>query len=261
MGLSRFFTELQHSFYTVTMKVMLTLLPCLCFLTGCGTLGTRLQDSALQAVRDPGVIYPAAAAVLITIDNADHELSEWAVEHTPVFGSQQDALNASDDFRNTLRWEAIVTGMATPPVHTRPSLSQRLTHVAGDVVIIESTSLVTGTLKHVTGRERPDGSNKRSLPSGHSSGAFAAMTVANRHISSLPPAWDYSLTTLNWGLAAGTAWARVEGNVHFPSDVLAGAALGRFMGLWLEYALFPDNAAIAVDLSPDSTRLGITLFY
>lgn len=30
-------------------------------------------------------------------------------------------------------------------------------------------------------------------------------------------------------ITAGTAWARVEGGVHYPSDVLAGMALGHFV--------------------------------
>ena len=34
-------------------------------------------------------------------------------------------------------------------------------------------------------------------------------------------------------LSAGTAWARVEGGVHYPSDVLAGAALGNFTAVLL----------------------------
>jgi membrane-associated phospholipid phosphatase len=38
------------------------------------------------------------------------------------------------------------------------------------------------------------------------------------------------------GLATGTAWARVEGGVHFPSEVLAGAVLGNFMGCLIHHA-------------------------
>ena len=34
-----------------------------------------------------------------------------------------------------------------------------------------------------------------------------------------------------WGLAAVLAWARVTAGIHFPRDVLAGAAVGLIAGL------------------------------
>jgi len=43
-------------------------------------------------------------------------------------------------------------------------------------------------------------------------------------------------TSLRIGLASlttGTAWARVEAGKHFPSDVLAGMALGHLIGAFI----------------------------
>jgi membrane-associated phospholipid phosphatase len=34
-------------------------------------------------------------------------------------------------------------------------------------------------------------------------------------------------------LATGVAWARVEAGAHYPSDVLAGAALGHFLSAFI----------------------------
>jgi membrane-associated phospholipid phosphatase len=34
---------------------------------------------------------------------------------------------------------------------------------------------------------------------------------------------------MTYSAAAATAWARVEANKHYPSDVLAGAAIGHFL--------------------------------
>jgi membrane-associated phospholipid phosphatase len=50
------------------------------------------------------------------------------------------------------------------------------------------------------------------------------------------------------GLAAGTAWARVEGGVHFPSDVLAGAALGNFMGRLFQHAFLGEREGLRLGL-------------
>ena len=45
----------------------------------------------------------------------------------------------------------------------------------------------------------------------------------------LQKGWRSALKGTNLALASATAWARVEGKKHFPSDVLAGAALGHFL--------------------------------
>jgi len=46
-------------------------------------------------------------------------------------------------------------------------------------------------------------------------------------------------------LTAGTAWARVEARQHFPSDVLAGGALGYVL------AAFFNDALLGLDRPPD----------
>ena len=78
-------------------------------------------------------------------------------------------------------------------------------------------------IKLAVGRRRPDGSDRRSFPSGHTASAFAAARyVHGRHggHASLPL----------YGLAVVTGLGRIEGNRHYLSDVLAGAALGVVVG-------------------------------
>ena len=43
-------------------------------------------------------------------------------------------------------------------------------------------------------------------------------------------------------IAAGTAWARVEGCKHYPSDVLFGAALGNFVAIFVHDAFLPADS-------------------
>jgi membrane-associated phospholipid phosphatase len=87
-------------------------------------------------------------------------------------------------------------------------------------------------------RERPDESDNNSFPSGHSSASFSAATLANRNLDSigLSKKLRRPLQAGNLLLATGAAWARVEGRKHFPSDVLAGAALGHFLTAFIHDA-------------------------
>ena len=61
-----------------------------------------------------------------------------------------------------------------------------------------------------------------SFPSGHATVSFAAATVVAARVPRLAvPAY---------ALAAAIAWSRVVVGVHYPLDVLAGAALGVAIG-------------------------------
>jgi len=76
-----------------------------------------------------------------------------------------------------------------------------------------------GLLKTAVARERPNGSNTRSFPSGHSYSWFTSATVVERHYgiwAALPV----------YGLWAVAGLSRVENETHFVSDMIGGAALG-----------------------------------
>jgi len=81
----------------------------------------------------------------------------------------------------------------------------------------------TTVIKYAARRERPDGSNRRSFPSGHTSNAFAWATVAHHH-------YGAKLGVPGYVLAGLIGASRLEKNVHHLSDVLAGATLGYLVG-------------------------------
>ena len=80
-------------------------------------------------------------------------------------------------------------------------------------------SAATFALNVTVRRARPGSDRHSSFPSGHASTAFAAATLIDRNSGH---AWGIPA----YALAAVTAVSRVESGRHYPSDVLAGAALG-----------------------------------
>ncbi|HSO97525.1 MAG TPA: phosphatase PAP2 family protein [Solirubrobacteraceae bacterium] len=97
------------------------------------------------------------------------------------------------------------------------------------VLAIAASSATANGLKLLIGRRRP--APRRvltrrprtlSFPSGHAASAFAFATAASRELPAAGP--------LLTGLAASVAYSRVYLGVHYPSDVLAGAALGTAFG-------------------------------
>lgn len=122
----------------------------------------------------------------------------------------------------------------------------------GDLGLMYAETLLlqnglTGLIKGLVRRPRPlaynadsrisDQSRRsrhtvRSFPSGHTSTAFAAAVFAGEVYARLHPD-DSSRHWVRGGglaVAATTAWLRVAAGRHFPSDVIAGAALGALVG-------------------------------
>jgi membrane-associated phospholipid phosphatase len=93
-------------------------------------------------------------------------------------------------------------------------------------IALVATSAAVWALKVATQRERPDGSNAYSFPSGHTATAFAAATVLDRRYGGIV-GWAA------YGAAAMAGEARIADNHHYLSDVVAGAILGRVIGRYV----------------------------
>lgn len=88
---------------------------------------------------------------------------------------------------------------------------------------IGGTILITQGLKEAFPSRRPDGSDNKSFPSGHTSTSFAAAaTLHNRY------GWEAGLPA--YVVASFVGLSRVEARKHRVGDVLVGAAIGTATG-------------------------------
>ena len=116
--------------------------------------------------------------------------------------------------------------------------------------VIEAVGITYG-LKHLFDRQRPydkypnkihligSVENSPSFPSGHTTAAFSLATA----LSITYPKWYVIAPSALW--ACGVGYARMNQGVHYPSDVLAGAAIGVgcaflnvYVNKWLNKILF-----------------------
>ena len=214
---------------------------------GCGTLSNgrgwgedaifpvdlkKIPRAALNALEDPQTFLPAAGALVFGLSKWDKKVSHWATDHTPIFGSTTNASNDALYFEIPLYTEVFITALATPSgddskdwVYSK--LKGMVVEGAAELVTAGMTSL----LKDATGRTRPNGSGNASFPSGEASAAFSSVALSNRNLDSIeiPQEVKIPLKVVNILLGSTVAWARVEAQAHYPSDVLAGAALGNFL--------------------------------
>lgn len=192
---------------------------------------SKLKRAASQALKHPDTWMPTTSAIALHATNLDKPLSHWASNNQPVFGSTQAAIDASNLLRrfSVLSFSASVVTNTTRHSFTA-GMDNNIHKVGVELGALASMGLVTGVLKHGAARERPNLGSFTSFPSSHSSVAFSFTSLAKRNIAALPlkqgttQMLDFALT----GVGVGTAWARVEANVHYATDVLVGAAIGNF---------------------------------
>ncbi|MEE0196294.1 MAG: phosphatase PAP2 family protein [Phocaeicola massiliensis] len=117
--------------------------------------------------------------------------------------------------------------------------------------VIEAVG-ITYAAKHIIGRDRPfvkypdkihvygaPDADSPSFPSGHTAAAFSLATS----LSITYPQWYVIAPSAVW--ACGVGFARINQGVHYPSDVVAGAAIGVgcafaniYINRWLNKILF-----------------------
>ncbi|HEY5807568.1 MAG TPA: phosphatase PAP2 family protein [Povalibacter sp.] len=209
----------------------------------------RVRTAATGAAKDPWVWAPLIGAAAFQIDNWDRRTSDWAREHTPVFGSQSNAERWSDDLRDASAVAHYATVLATP---SGPDGGDWVVNKAKGTLVgiaaVSATVVTTNALKSVTDRERPNGDDSASFPSGHTSSSAVHTRLASRNLRSIDMSdgWrrtaDVGLTVLT----LGTSWARIEAGWHYPSDTLVGMALGNFI------ASFINDAFLGLEEGSDS---------
>lgn len=222
----------------------------------------RWGEALRHAARSPATWAPAAGAAAVAAGGWDTQISDWARRETPVFGSQAKAETASDDLLWAANLGMVVTALGAPQGGREATRGEMLVFEEGLVLV--DAALVDG-IKRATGRERPRSGSQSSFPSGHSAGAFASATLAGRNLrwSAVSPKKRRLFTGGIGALAVGSAWARVEAGAHYPSDVLAGAAVGHFLSAMVHDAWFGTGSEpiVALEVGPKRQAISIRLSF
>ncbi|MDN5870872.1 MAG: phosphatase PAP2 family protein [Nitrococcus sp.] len=204
--------------------------------------------AARRAATDPLTWAPILTAGVLTIGDLDEDLSDWAADNTPLFGG--NAADISDGLKDASTVVYAVTALIAPS--GEHWVVNKLRGLAVGIAAIGATRLLTDAVKSASSRERPNGDDDRSFPSGHASSAAVNTTLAIENLDYVAmPAWARRGSSITLHLLAGaTGWARVEGRRHYFSDVLVGFALGHFIGRFMHEAFLESGALVEVGAQP-----------
>ena len=144
-----------------------------------------------------------------------------------------------DGIDNVLQYTPMAASFVLKAVGVpcRSTWEQRLYKTAATFVLCAGS---TYALKHSIHRMRPDGTDNRSFPSGHSAIAFCGATVLHKEYYKTSP-W---ISVAGYAVATATAADRIRRNRHHWEDVAAGAAIGFLSaqaGYWIVDKLTPKH--------------------
>ena len=180
---------------------------------------------------------------LTALDKADRRLfRRVARSHSPLLDDLLPPLTRAANF--SILWMGIATVLALVGGRFGRRAAAR-----GMASVAVTSPLVNLVLKFVFPRARPSLRSvpvvrrlarqpaSTSFPSGHAASAFAFAVGVSAEMPAVAPPLGMLATTV--------AYSRVYVGVHYPSDVLAGAAIGSSIALLSLSATDPRSAAPA----------------
>lgn len=161
--------------------------------------------------------------------------------------------NSSNTVADIMRFSpaALMIGLKVCGVEGKSDWN-RLVAVDGFASLM--TCGIVGVLKYSVNKERPDGSDNRSFPSGHAAISFMTATMLHKEYGETVSPW---FSVIGYGTATAVSLSRVYDNNHWCSDVLVGAGIGIFSTEFsydLSDAMFGEKHLSRVALRPQQNE-------
>lgn len=132
---------------------------------------------------------------------------------------------------------------------------KKLAYAGRDIVRAQVVSQVmVQALKYTVQRDRPDHSNNKSFPSGHSASAFATATVLQRY-------YGWKVGAPAYALGSYVALARMSWNRHHATDVVMGAGFGIAAARTVTMEMAKNKFSVGVQPQVGGASINFTKIY
>ncbi|WP_188315933.1 phosphatase PAP2 family protein [Chitinophaga agrisoli] len=187
-----------------------------------------MSDQDMHTYRNPVLLGALTACFLVSLLPVVHIPFFQDIDVNVLILINLSRIHSLDAFFNLVTDTAGAVGMLTPLILLCiPRL--RKAGVYGLIAYL-ATALTSNALKYILNRPRPfatyhfiekmTSGGSPSFPSGHTTDAFVTAGV----LSLVFRRWYVTVVVYLWAILV--AYSRIDLGVHYPSDVLAGAALG-----------------------------------
>lgn len=220
--------------------------------------GHRIAHAFKKNISSAHVWAPIAGAGVIHLGNFDRKISAWATEKKYIYGSKDNTSRKSDQFNDILEYQMYASILFTSSMDEDKSLAAFAAHKAKGTIAVVGASKITGWGRHELApafkRQRPNKYDHRSFPSGHSNEAGSRNALIRKNLESVDAneTFKTSLNVVNTSIAGGTLWARLEGQNHYPTDVLVGYAFGTFLSGFIYDSIMNLDESESLVITPTS---------
>ena len=208
------------------------------------------KDASWVAITDE-VTWGSALGAAALYATYDDDITQHYIKHN-IFDSNID---------ENLRTINNLTMYASALAVEKDTNEQKVKRVTVDFIGSATARGTTTTLNKIIKKESPVGDEEYAIGSHHALDPFAKSALTRRNVSDMSsPLWfKYSINTVSYLSASGSAFTRVQEGGHSVADQLVSASIGNFIGLFF-YELFlkETNNLQSIQTSFDEDKIMLT---
>lgn len=211
----------------------------------------RTKAAGYNAVTDTMTWAPLATGLVMDATNYDEDITNHIMKE-----NEEDRIFTEEEADNLRTLSTTITYTSAVLIE-----DNNLT-LKAKRVLVESAALYTGkvyvktTNSHIE-HESPSGNNNDAFGSNHAVTPFASAALTRRNLQQMKiPTWSkYSVNTLSYLSASGSAYQRIESGLHSFSDQMYSIAIGNFIALFIHDAFLSKDADLGIDMSQKNPKI------
>ncbi|MEA3330228.1 MAG: hypothetical protein U9Q29_00860 [Campylobacterota bacterium] len=192
----------------------------------------KTKDASYTAVSDP-VTWGTALGAGVLYATYDDDISEHFAKHNLIDSEDDETLRALNGAMT------YATALAIEDDEYKTKAKRVLFEWGGLVTAQQTTNLLNSYVK----KENPSKNADNAIGSHHALEPFTASAMTRRNVDEINiPAWGkYTLNSVSYLSATGSALTRVQEGGHSFADQLVSASIGNFIGAFFYEALIRDD--------------------
>ena len=215
----------------------------------------RTKGAAYNAIVDPVTWGPLATGLTADLTGYDDDITNHIMDE-----DEDDWTFAEDDADNLRTLSTAITYTTAVFVPDDGNLTIKAKRILVDTAALSiGRQYVSFTNSHID-HTSPDKENEDAFGSNHAVTPFASAALTRRHVNLMDiPTWSkYSINSVSYLAASGSAYQRIESGLHSFSDQMYSAAGGNFIALFINDAFMAEDTALGIDLAGEDPKLTLS---
>ena len=223
--------------------------------TGCSSTKlshaiSRTKEASYIAITDP-LTWESALGAATLYATYDDDITKHYMKHHVIDSEIDEPLRVINGI--TMYGSALFVEDDT----TNEMLQRLAVDLAGSITARYTTTALNSLIK----KETPSKNDDYAIGSHHALDTFANSALTRRNVADMSiPTWGkYTINTISYVSAAGSAFTRVQEGGHSVADQLVSVSIGNFIGLFFYEVFTPEHTELkSIQAQVDNDNFYIT---